>query len=326
MKKSKNANSDQTAPKALSKKIIAIIGTTATGKSDLAVYLAKQFNGEIISADSRQVYKGMDIGTGKISIKEMRGIKHHMLNVASPRNASFNVLKFKNASSKIIADIFKRGKIPIIAGGTGFWIDALLFDQNFPDVKPNSELRRKLENFTEEKLFKILESMDAEWAQKIDKKNKRRLIRAIEIAKSGLKFKDIQNQNAPKWQTLFIGLELPKELLEQKIYQRMQKRFAQGMTKEVQNLHKHGVSWKTLENFGLEYKFISQYLRQKIKSDPNENAELKMRQLLFTAIKNYAKRQKTWFKKNKNIIWLDAGNKKTCYAQAKNLTQKFLKS
>ncbi len=303
-------------------KIIVVVGPTATGKSHLAVRLAKKFNGEIISADSRQVYRGMNIGTGKISAREMRGIKHHLLDVASPNAAGFsgggfNAARFKSRAEKIIADILRRGKTPIIAGGTGFWVDAVAFNREFPDVKPNRGLRKKLEGMSEAKLFAQLKRLDPLRAKAIDPKNKRRLVRAIEIAKTGLKFKDFRHAGAPKFQTLFIGLDMPKEILEKQILARMEKRFKQGMVREVARLHARGASWKILENFGLEYKFISLYLRKKI-SGPQT------RDLLFTAIKNYAKRQRTWLKRNKSVHWLDADNKPDAFARAVKLAKDFL--
>ncbi len=315
MKKSKSGNKKAGAE--AKPKIIAVVGPTATGKSELAVHLAKKFGGEIISADSRQVYKGMNIGTGKFSRKEMRGIRHYLLDVASPKTANFNIIKFKKRAEKAISDILGREKVPIIAGGTGFWVDALAFNQNFPDVKPNPALRKKLEKFSAQTLHEMLRRMDPLRAKKIDAKNRRRLIRAIEIAESGLQFLDISKKSKPVYRTLFIGLDMPKKILEKKIRSRMESRFARGMANEVRRLHARGVSWKTLENFGLEYKFIAQFLRGKI-------GAAQMRELLFTAIKHYAGRQKTWLKRNQAINWLDARKKKSAFGKAEKLVKSFL--
>ncbi|HDO23680.1 MAG TPA: tRNA (adenosine(37)-N6)-dimethylallyltransferase MiaA, partial [bacterium] len=164
-------------------KVIVILGPTASGKSEMAVKLAKKFNGEIISADSRQVYRGMDIGTGKITQKEMRGIPHHLLDVASPKKV-FTVIDFKKRAEKAIKDIIKRGKISIICGGTGFYIQAITGGISIPEVKPNWKLRKQLEKKNAEQLFKMLKKLDPKRSKTIDAKNPRRLIRAIELAQS----------------------------------------------------------------------------------------------------------------------------------------------
>ncbi|MDB4940361.1 MAG: miaA [Candidatus Doudnabacteria bacterium] len=297
-------------------KIIAVVGPTATGKSDLGVLLAKKFNGEIISADSRQVYKGMDIGTGKITKKEMLGVKHHLLDIASPKT-TFNAIKFKKQAEAKIKEIASRGKLPILVGGTGFWIDAVAFNQSFPDVPPNPELRKKLNQLPAEKLFNILKKLNPERAQNIDWQNKRRVIRAIEIARGSKrpkKSKGLTANSAPnsaaatvpklKYQTLFIGLDMPDEVLTKKITTRLDKRLKQGMVKEVEKLHKNGVSWQKLDEFGLEYRFVAQYLQ-------NQISKQQMRELLLIAVRNYSKRQRTWFKRNKEIIWLNPTDKTT---------------
>ena len=167
--------------KAFPQKIIVIVGPTSSGKSDLAVIIAKKFKGEIVSADSRQVYKGMDIGTGKITKKEMRGIPHHLIDVASPRQ-KYSVAKYKREAEKAIRDITNRGNIPIVCGGTGFYIQSIVDDIVFPEVKSNSNLRKKLSKLSPEELFLELKKIDENRAQKIDPHNPHRLIRAIEIA------------------------------------------------------------------------------------------------------------------------------------------------
>ncbi len=298
-------------------KILAIVGPTATGKSDLAVFLAKKFKGEVISADSRQVYKGMDLGSGKITKKEMQGVKHHLLDVADPKIASYNVTKFKKASEKAISEILKKGKVPIICGGTGFWIDALCQNQSFSEVAPNKALRLKLSQQSTEKLFVMLSKLDPKRAKNIDPKNKRRLIRALEIIKATKKSAYSNLQNPPKYQTLYIGLDMPTEKLMQKISKRLDLRLKKGMIAEVKRLHKNGVSWKTLENFGLEYRFVAESLQGKISKE-------QMKELLLIAVKKYAKRQRTWFKRNKEINWLDP-NKKSSFLKAALKTKNFLK-
>ncbi len=294
----------------VSKKIIVIVGPTASGKSDLAIKIARKFNGEIISADSRQVYKGMDIGTGKVTKAEQKLARHHLLDVVSPTK-DFNVSDFQILGQKIIRDILSRGKLPIICGGTGFWIDALVFDQKFPEVKPNKKLRKELEKQTADQLYKKLKKLDSRRAKNIDAKNKRRLIRALEILLiSKEKIKLVRN-NKSKYQILWLGVSWPKEKLARRIKLRLDKRLKQGMVPEVKNLIKKGVSLKRLHNFGLEYRQISEYLKEtankrqatskkgKISFKDSEYYEKLLREII-----KYSKRQMTWFKRNKDIHWM----------------------
>lgn len=276
-------------------KIIVILGQTATGKSDFAVEIAKQINGEVISADSRQVYKGMDLGTGKITKKEMQGIPHHLLDVLSPKKV-FTVSDFKKLADKEINKIIDKNKIPIICGGTGFYIDAVVDGMILPEVPPNKELRKKLEGKSAEQLFKILEKLDVERAKNIDANNPVRLIRAIEIAKSLGKIPEIKSDKP--YHALKIGLALPDEILKERIHARLLSRIKKGMMKEIENLHKDGISWKRMEELGLEYRYGAMYLQKKINKE-------EMAAKLNTEIWHYAKRQKTWFKRDKETIWIN---------------------
>ena len=301
------------------KKMLAIVGPTATGKSDLAVELARQFNGEIISADSRQVYKGMDLGSGKITKKEMRGIKHHLLDAISPAGrAIFSAGQFKKLADRAVIQIERRGRLPILTGGTGFWIDTVAFNRSYPEVPPNLRLRARLEKLPAEKLFAQLGALNPVRAAGIDAKNKRRLIRAIEIAKF-LKGKNFEVTAAPTHQVLFLGLDLPAGALEKRIAKRLAKRLKAGMLKEAKRLHRRGVSWKKMESFGLEYKFMALHLQGKIP----ERKEMEFQ--ILTASRQYAKRQRTWFKRNHQIHWLNAGDKKTALRQSIVLVKKFLR-
>jgi|SRR5579872_2789789 len=302
-----------------SKKLIALVGPTATGKSDLAVAIAKKFNGEVVSADSRQIYRGMDLGSGKITKKEMRGVRHHLLSIASPaRTKNFSVVKFKNLSDRKIVQIEKRGHLPILAGGTGFWIDAVAFNKNFPEVPPDHKLRARLAKLGTEQIFKKLLRLNPERAKIIDSKNRHRLIRAIELSKQ-LKQKSFEQSSEPSHDLLFIGVDLPNQILEKRIYDRLLKRLRLGMLKEVLGLHRSGVSWKRLESFGLEYKFCALYLQKKISKD-------QLTGQLSIAIRQYAKRQRTWFKRNKKINWLNSENKKDLLRRSFSLVKKFLKN
>ena len=280
-----------------SEKIIIILGQTSTGKSDFAVDIAKQVDGEIISADSRQVYKGMNLGTGKITQKEMKDVPHHLLDVISPKKI-FSVTDFQKQANKKIEYILKKGKVPIICGGTGFYIDAVVNESIFPEVPPNKKLREELSNKSAPELFEILQKLDKDRSKNIDAKNSVRLIRAIEIAKALGKVPSIKESKNKKFDVIKIGLTIPDETLKEMITKRMLLRIKKGMIKEVENLHNSGVSWKRMNDFGLEYRYVSMYLQGKLKKE-------EMIEKLNTEIWHFAKRQKTWFKRDKNIIWIN---------------------
>jgi tRNA dimethylallyltransferase len=298
--------------------IIVILGPTSSGKSEVALKLARKFNGEIISADSRQIYRGMDVGTGKICgswnayrksfISE--GIPHHMIDIISPRT-TFSAAQFKKKSDKIIKDILKRGKLPIICGGTGFWIKAVMDNVVFPEVKPDRELRSKLQKASAEKLFKMLQKLDARRAREIDKNNKVRLIRAIEICNALGRVPRYKIQDT-RYKFLQIGINIPKEKLHQNIHNRLKKRWKAGMINEVENLKKSGLSWKKIQSFGLAYLWIPVYLQGKISKE-------ELLEKVFSAEKDYAKRQMTWFRKDKRIKWL------TSYESIEKATKQFIR-
>ena len=276
-------------------KVIVVLGPTATGKSDLAVEIGKRCKGEVISADSRQVYKGLDIGSGKITKREMCGVPHYLLDVVSPKTV-FSVAQFKQKAEKAIREIRKKNKIPIICGGTGFYIQSIVDGVTLPKVKANKELRKKLEKQSTEKLFETLVKLDSDRASEIDSKNKVRLIRAIEIAKELGSIPKVKKDS--KYNVLQIGLDWPDEVLRQRIHDRLKKRMHQNkMVKEVENLHKEkGVSWKRLEGLGLEYRYVAFYLQNKMSKE-------EMLEKLETEIWHYAKRQRRWFKRDKRIKW-----------------------
>ncbi|MFA7193934.1 MAG: tRNA (adenosine(37)-N6)-dimethylallyltransferase MiaA [Candidatus Paceibacterota bacterium] len=275
-------------------KIIVIVGPTASGKSDLAVKVAKEKNGEVISADSRQVYKGLDIGSGKITKREMRGVPHFLLDVANPKKV-FTVADFKRIGQKAISDILSRGKTPIIVGGTGFYIDALVYDIDIPEVPPNKILREKLEKKSTEQLFKQLQKLDPERSEEIDSKNKVRLVRAIEVVKALGKVPKTKKKN--QFDVEWIGIDWPDEILKERIHTRLLKRIKSGMIKEAENLHAQGLSYKRMESLGLEYRYMARFLKGEI-SREEMIAELEIK------IRQYTKRQRTWFKRNKDIKWI----------------------
>lgn len=290
--------------------LIAIVGPNASGKTSISIKLAKKFNCEIISADSRQVYKGMDIGTGKATKKEQAMVPHYLLDITSPKK-NYNVAHFKKDAEKIIKQIYKRGKIPMLVGGTGFWVQAVVDDIDLPDVKPNPKLRKKLGEKNTAQLFTMLKKLDPQRAKSIDAKNPYRLIRAIEICQATKK--PIPKLNLKSsYNVLILGIkhDLPK--LKKRIDIRLKKRFKQGMIAEVNGLHKQGVSWKRMDEIGLEYRYISYYLQGKL-------SKVEMTEQLRYAIYHYAKRQLTWFNKDKRVHWI------TKQSQAKKLTSNYLK-
>lgn len=274
-------------------KVIVVAGPTASGKSDFAVQLALKNNGEIISADSRQIYKGLDIGTGKITKKEMCGVKHHMLDKINLED-NFSVAEYKRLAQPILEDILARGKTPIICGGTGQYIDSLIFDTSIPEVGPNKLLRAKLEKKTTEALYKSLLSKDSRRAKEIDKHNRVRVIRALEIIETLGK---VPKQNKPKLKyNVEMYLMAPvREIIRERISKRLDARLKSGMIDEVKNLINYlGPSSVDMKKFGLEYVSIAKFLEGKI-------SEEKMKEELTNKINQYAKRQDTWNKKYAKI-------------------------
>jgi len=268
--------------------VIIILGPTATGKSSLAVKIAKKVNGEIISADSRQVYKGLDIGTGKITEKEMKGVPHYLLDVVNPKS-KFTVAEYKKLAEEKIKEILARGKTPIICGGTGFYIDAVTKGIIFPEVPPNTKLRKILEKKETLELFKMLKKIDRRRAKNIDQNNKVRLIRAIEIAKALGKVPLLKNKKVD-YKFIKIGLYLPPDKLKKNIEKRVKGMFKAGLLNEIKKLKKSGISEKRLKEFGFEY--------------DNPTYEKVINETI-----KYTKRQMTWFKRDKEIRWLDASKK-----------------
>ncbi len=274
-------------------KMIVVLGPTAVGKSDLAVELALRFNGEVISADSRQVYKGLNIGTGKITKKEMKGVPHHLLDVVSPKK-TYTVSDFQRDAGTAAADIIARGALPVVCGGTGFYIQSIVDGITLPEVPPNPTLRQKLATKTPEQLFTILTKLDPIRAESIDKQNPVRLIRAIEIAKALGAVPQTKHQ--AQYDCIQIGIDISDEELKQKIHTRLLSRIKKGMLTEVKKLHEQGLSWKRMHMLGLEYRYVALYLQKKI-------SKQEMIDQLAAEIWQYAKRQRTWFKRDTRILW-----------------------
>lgn len=271
-----------------------IVGPTATGKSDYAVALAKKVNGEVVSADSRQVYRGLDIGSGKITQAEMQSVPHHMLDIADPMQV-YTAQDFARDASAALEDILRRGKTPIVVGGTGFYIDALFKRVTLPEVPVNPALRKALESKSAAELFDDLQEKDPRRAKTIDQHNKVRLVRALEIV-DALGAVPEQNLTELPYSIHWIGLDWPDEVLKERIKVRLEKRF-DGIVTELKTLIKNGVSHERLDDLGLEYRYVSRYVRGLINKDACITE-------LEKEIWHYAKRQRTYFKKNKDIRWI----------------------
>lgn len=285
-------------------KIITVIGPTSSGKSDLAVDIALQFNGEVISADSRQVYRGLDIATGKITREEMRGIPHHLLDVADPE-VRYTVSHFKRDAEKAIDDILSRGKLPVICGGTMQYVNAVVQNMITPEIPPNETLRRELSQRTPDELFEELKKLDPKRAKSIDPQNPRRLVRAIEIARTLGAVPDLPDV-PKKYDVLLIGISTDKDVLRERMTKRTEKRIKDGMIEEARKLHENGLSYERMNELGLEYKYLAQYLEGKI-------TEEKMTEEINFKDRQYARRQMTWLKRDKKIHWFPLTEKQRIF-------------
>lgn len=281
--------------------LITVLGPTASGKSDIAVEIALAHSGEVVSADSRQVYRGMDIGSGKITEEEMREIPHHLLDVADPKER-YTASQYKKDAENAISDIHARGNLPILCGGTGFYISSVVNDLEFPEVPPNEELRKVLEKKSTEELFEELQKKDPERAESIDRHNKVRLVRALEIVEHLGAVPTLEKRESP-YDLLLIGLNPDRDTLREKIHIRLEQRLKEGMIEEVKELHQRGVSWSRLEELGLEYRYLALYLQDKLTFE-------EMQTRLESEINHYAKRQMTWFKRDERIRWFDPSKRK----------------
>lgn len=287
--------------------LIIILGPTASGKSALGIRLAKKFHGVVISADSRQVYRGMDLGTGKVTTREMSGVPHYLINVASPKG-QYSVDRYVRDVARVLKKI-PAGTPIFLVGGSPFYIDALTKPGSFSTVPPNPVLRRRLAKSPTSLLIAILKKKDPKRAATIDQANRRRLIRAIEVA--SVKHPP-KTPALPPFHILTLGTKISKPKLHHNISTRVDQRLRQGMINEVRRLHRQGVSWKRLDAFGLEYRYIAAYLQKKI-TKPEMVAQVN------TAIRQFAKRQMTWWKRDQDIVWITP-------AKAAPLVRKFLQA
>lgn len=282
--------------------LIVILGPTASGKSGLGIELAHRFSGEIVSADSRQVYRGLDIGTAKVTPEEQALIPHHLLDVADPREI-YTVSQFQQRAIAAINDILGRGKQPFLVGGSPHYIQAVVDHLDMPHVPPQPELRAQLESHPLSELLAQLEELDPQSAATIDRHNPRRVIRALEVCLvTGKPFSKQRAVAAPLYRSLLLGIEWPRDVLYRRIDARVDERMRQGMLQEVRDLLEQGVSHERLEALGLEYRFTSRLLRGEYTSEDE------MVQRLKYAIHDFTRRQLTWFRRDKRIIWLENGD------------------
>ena len=285
-------------------RVLVILGPTASGKTKLAVSLADSLNGEIISADSRQVYQGMDIGTGK-DLGEYkigrRKIAYHLIDVVSPSN-KFDLAKYQGLAFKAIEKVLKKGKLPILVGGSGLYLQAVVDNYDLSAAKADDEERSALEKLSVTEVYEKINAINPSFAEKInnsDRHNLRRLSRYLQLAEQG---PSLPSKLAARYNYLLLGFKPGKELMRAKIQARLTERLEkEDLAGEVKRLHKEGVSWQRLESFGLEYKFVAYYLQKKISYE-------KMALDLNIAIRQFAKRQLTWFarweKQGRKIVWL----------------------
>ena len=277
-------------------KLLTVLGPTAVGKSSLGVELAKKFNGEIISADSRQIYSELNIGSGKVTEREKDCVRHHLLDVTTLKD-KFSVSDFEALSLKAIKDIQSRGKLPIVVGGTGFYIKAILFENAYANAPKSPELRERMEALDTNALFSLLKDKDSDRAAEIDQKNRRRLIRALEIVEhsGSVSKKDL----IPRFNHTLIGVRVDRETLSDLIDKRLKMRW-NGIIAEVLQLLSSGISLQQLEDLGLEYRYISRMVSGAL---DEESAKAQ----LSTEIKRYAKRQMTFFNSMEGIKWFYRG-------------------
>jgi len=296
---------------AMKGKLIVIAGTNASGKSGLGVEMALRFQGEIVSADSRQVFRGLDLGSGKITREEMRGVPHHLIDVCEPGDF-FSMADFQHLAFAAIDDILSRGKTPFLVGGTGLYVDSVAEGYQLSDRAPDLSLRAHLETFDTPALYEMLREKlpDTE----IDPRNRNRVMRALERLAADDYHPSRREQ---RYDTLKIGVTWPREILKRRIDERLETRLRQGMVEEVKGLMEQGVSTEFLMKLGLEYRYITRYLLGEI---PYDQMVLE----LGNAIKKFAKRQMTWFRREENLHWLDMGGEPA--EEAAGLISAFLQS
>ena len=293
-------------------KLIVIEGTNASGKSGLGVELARRFNGEIISADSRQVFRGLDLGSGKITPEEMKGVPHHLIDVCDAGDF-FSMADFQKLAYEAIDDVLSRGKQPFLVGCTGLYVASVADGYVLSDRMPDLAYRAELEKLTTEELYRMLLKVMPH--TDVDPRNRNRVMRILEKLHDG---DDVIPSKEPRYETLRLGVTWDRQTLRKRIDERLDRRFDQGMLEEVKRILDSGVSEEFMLKLGLEYKLITQHLNGTIPVFGE------MKDLLATAIKQFAKRQMTWFRRDEAIRWLDMTANPI--AQASAMIEEFLKA
>ena len=279
----------------LKPKLIVILGPTASGKTGLSIKLAKTLKGEIVSADSRQIYKHLDLGTGKVTKKEMSGIPHYLLDIVLP-SKKYSVGQYQKNAYKTINKIIKSKKIPFLVGGSAFYIYSIVDGWQFPQTKTDWKLRKELEKKSAQELLEILKKLDPKRAQTVEQENPRRLIRAIEIATQLGYVPELKHD--PQYDCLLIGIKRDEQELKKLIKKRLLGRIDQGMVKEVQNLYRKKIlTAKRANELGLEYKWIMKFIL-------NEITSAQMIESLNSDIWRFSRHQMNWFVKDKRIHWV----------------------
>ena len=298
---------------------IIVLGPTAVGKTAIGVAVARAFNGEIISADSRQTYRHLDIGSGKDLAEYSEGgeaVPYHLIDITE-LPAEYNVYNYQQDFYKVFKDIIARGKLPVVVGGTGMYIDAIVRDYQLVILPENKKLHEELEATPLEVLAERLMKLQPDLHTKGDLLEKDRVIKALEIIEAKKQGVDSTSVQRPEIKPFIIGTTLPRPQLWENISIRLKERLDEGMIEEVQSIHDSGISWERLEKLGLEYRFCSEFLQGKISSKEE------LYEGLFIAIRQFAKRQETWFrmmeKKGVEIHWLNTGSKTERIEQAKEL-------
>lgn len=274
-------------------KLIVVLGTNASGKSGLGVELAKRYGGEIISADSRQVFRGLDLGSGKITPEEMQGVTHHLIDVCEP-NDFFSMADFQKLAYAAIDATLARARQPFLVGGTGLYVDCVTEGYQLSDTAPDLKYRDYLETFETPALYEMLVQLLPD--TDVDPKNRNRVMRILEKLHDG---DSGHGERQPKYHVLKLGVSWDRATLAQRIDERLQRRMQQGMVEEVRRLMDAGATDTFLMKLGLEYRFLTRYIRGEFSS------ESEMCEALALSIRQFAKRQMTWFRRDKSIHWLD---------------------
>jgi tRNA dimethylallyltransferase len=295
-------------------KIITIVGTNASGKSSVGLELAKKYNGEIISADSRQIFRGYDLCSGKVTDKERERVKHHLLDIVDVGDY-FSLSDYQSLAYKEIDNIINRNKTPFLVGGTGLYINSVVYGYNLVDAGPDNEIREQLDLMTSEEIIDLIKEKEGNVPDFIDINNKKRLIRAGEIILLGKSLSETR-ANIPQYQSLQIGVTWDISVVRQRIEERLKTRLEQGMIDEVKKGIESGIDYNIYYNLGLEYRFIAQYLNNEFDGFNDFYEKLKI------AIGQFAKKQMTWFRKDKTIKWLNMDD--NYIKEASNLIDSFL--